>query len=457
MNADSLHDEALASVIRTIIILSQFIVGSIAQGQTGDVSREIDGEEDEVSFSVGAIYSNNIDRSPEDGLDELVGSVGTTVNLASDERRSSYRINIDGDYRKYTKDTYENEFLGGLSGEYLFWLAEDRFQWVLSDDFGQAQYDIGQVSTPENRYDFNVFSTGPRFLLPIGGRNFFALNAQYRDVYLEGRNDDYWEYVGGVGFLRSLSRTRDIGVFANASRIEYKDDAFEPADINSVFLLLNSIGARSELSVRLGSNYFENSEGRESGALADFEFSRELSRRIAIELSGFYGFVGTADAVLDIRDQDGSSIDQEVRIVDFSQPSRQQSVGLAVDWQGESTNLRFSSAFVREQGLFSESDIDRARIVYRAEYSRRFGEWSTLYASASYDDDEIDDDLDPFVRLTYGIGLQFGLNDRFLIQCSINKYEGDGGLTRPDFLYDEIEAGLSLIYRPLRENVSVAN
>jgi len=403
-----------------------------------------------ASIYVGAIYSDNIDRQPSDGIEETIAEVGGSLGIERESSNLVVSLAADGSYRHYTDDTFDDEFVGGVDFNGTYRFIPNRFEWFLSDSFGQAQTDIRAQQTPDNRGNFNRLSTGPRFTLPIGGVNYITLSGTYTDLYFEERPDGYEEIAGQLGLLRSVTENRSVGLLASASDIEYDDSPNRDAEIRSAYLRLSSQGRRSTLDIDIGYNELETPVSEGDGPLLRATFERTMSPRATLTLSARNSFAPTGDAIGVTRLFELVELPETLRPNDFNQPAELTSFSATIGYDAERTRFSLGGWYSNEESVTLGVANERERSGLRASVTRDVSEYISLGLSGSFGRDDFVGDDESLDRINYGANLRWKLGRRTNLVLSVTRFEGDGGTTRPDFDYEETEARLRLVYVPRR-------
>ena len=241
----------------------------------------------DYQYEVGAAHTNNINRTPTDGIDETAGLIGLALDLEADTRRLDASIELDLERRIYTKDTNDDETLGALDAALQFSIVEGILAWQATDAFGQVLNDIFAPDNPQNREDVNVFSTGPVLTLPFNGTNRMLISAVYRDVSYEDSPQDNDALAGEIAFVRSLNANRTFSLNLNSAAIDFDRLGDPDFDRHSASIQFSSNTSRSSLDVELGRNRvdFGTDDGERDGNIINVAFRRDLSSRLELSFA----------------------------------------------------------------------------------------------------------------------------------------------------------------------------
>lgn len=149
-------------------------------------------------------YSNNI-RLVETGEDDgFVGVLTSGISMEEKGPRLTSTLKSGVEYEHFFSDQFEDRANFGLNGNALWAISPDRLTWTVDDFFGQVIRDPTAARAPNNRQDFNVFSTGPDLLLRLNPVNTIDLGARYSNYYFEEQKNS--NSVRKSGIVRWLYR-----------------------------------------------------------------------------------------------------------------------------------------------------------------------------------------------------------------------------------------------------------
>ena len=267
------------------------LVVAIATGQSAGAATL------DYTAGVSAVYSNNIDRQPSDGLDELIVSPALGFDFSSEGGKFEGEARGDIRYLDYTKNTFGNETLAAFGGSGVFTLRPDTLTWTVEDNFGQIVTDPFMAITPGNREDINFFTTGPDLTLRLGGANSVSLGGRFSDESYETTPSDNQQYTGYLGLGRALRSGRNVSLNASTTRVEFDQMATNSNyDVNSAFVKFESATSRSDLVVDLGATQLHDNGMKNSNALVNIAYTRTLSGASSLALTASSRFNETGQA-----------------------------------------------------------------------------------------------------------------------------------------------------------------
>lgn len=239
--------------------------------------------------SLSAGRSDNVGLTADNEQEEDIAAAGLRFSLA----QSSARLEVDavGDlaYVEYLDDTYDSDLLGSFAGNARFRFVPERFEWMISDNFGQVLTDPFTPPTPGNRENVNYLTTGPDATLALGSQSRLRLSGRYSLGTYEYSPLDFDTLGGGVTLERDLSSASAVSLHVTAARTEY-DEATLDADYdqNDAFVRYQVTGARTSLGLDAGYTVLDRdtADDKEDGLLLRMDVVRRVSSASTISLAG---------------------------------------------------------------------------------------------------------------------------------------------------------------------------
>jgi hypothetical protein len=213
-------------------------------------------------------------------------SAGVAYDMDRAGERFELGLATNLEFRQYDVDFLENEQLGNLDLLADVKIIPTRFSWSFQDDYGQQRTNALGANSPQNREDFNVFTTGPLITLPLGNRTQLALRATYSDrKFEESLELDSTQLLREIGVNRQVSRTTLVGLSAQKSEFDY-DLSIPPYEIDTLLLRYSKTLREGELDAQLGKNELMFAGNETSGPVARISWSRNVTARSQLSLSG---------------------------------------------------------------------------------------------------------------------------------------------------------------------------
>lgn len=250
-------------------------------------------------LNVGAGHSDNVARTETNEIEEDIASAGLQFSL--DQSSSRLQTDLVGNfaYYDYLDDTFDSEFLGNFVGNVAIDFVPERFQWVVSDNFGQVLTDAFQPATPENREYINYLTTGPNIMMSFGSQTRLRLGARYSTTDYEDSPFDSVSTLGELQIARLLSSAVSLSLNARVSQTEYDEELLNADyDRTEAFLRYDAAGARTFLTVDAGYTEIERdaTSETEDGSLFRISVSRRVSPSSIVSLTGGREFSSSGEA-----------------------------------------------------------------------------------------------------------------------------------------------------------------
>jgi len=139
---------------------------------------------------------------------------------------------------------------GSITAEYN--LVPDLMVWHLRDNTGQILVTPTEPDTPLNRADFNVFSTGPAFHIPVTHTTWLGAEGYVSNTYYEKQTLNGDKVDLSLGYNKNLGYKTDIGAYVGQTDGTYK--AFGRFKTESASLRFNTEGAFTKIRAEAGVN-----------------------------------------------------------------------------------------------------------------------------------------------------------------------------------------------------------
>ena len=207
------------------------------------------------ALGLGAEYSDNIARTPDDEQSDLVLVPFAEFSV----REQGTRVQVDAlgrvEHRHYLDDTFGDEVRAELAGRANFVISPERFSWTVEDYLAQEPIDVFAADRPDNTQLVNVFVTGPTARFRLAPATFLQIEGRYIDTWAEETEFfDGERFAAAARFLRETSAISRFGLNAEAQRARFESDsAFTPDyDRYDAYARYEREGARLTLRGNLG-------------------------------------------------------------------------------------------------------------------------------------------------------------------------------------------------------------
>ncbi|MEL6870147.1 MAG: hypothetical protein AAFO81_10145 [Pseudomonadota bacterium] len=404
----------------------------------------------EYQLESGVAHSNNIDRDPDDGLDETAIIVGGGLNFTNETRRTDFGVISSLEHRIFTKDSNDDETLLSLTGNFDFDIVERILSWRTTDTFGQVLQDPLAPSNPLNREDVNVFSTGPVLNIPLNSTNRIQVAATYRDVSFEESPQNNDALSGQISYQRQINANRRFAVNLTSQALDF-DRAIDPDfDRNAATVSFNSQTSRSNLSIELGYNEVSFGSNLEDsdGSLVRINWNRDLTNRLSMNVSLNQELSDTGQLFDQFaNERNVNSIGENFGEADADADAIEQgraSFGLASD---QRNGRVFVTANLLDIDFRNSNDRDRKAITLVAGATREFaGGWDVVVNASINSSEFADGRDDDNLQIRFGVSKR--LTRTLSLNASVAHVERDS--TAGNFSYDEDTARLTLLWQPQR-------
>jgi len=425
------------------LILASLANSALSAAETGSATES----GAQLAWSVGTAvgYTDNATLVDTDPISETTGSVGGTIDLTREGSRLDATLRGAGDYNTYFDDTYDNEFLGSAAATILFRLFGDTLTWSLDNTFGQATTNEFEPSTPDNRGNTNVVSTGPNLRLIIGSATELVVTGRYeKSTYQDANDVDSHSWTGGAGMVYRVSPAVAWSFNVDASRVVYDDATSDPNyNQQNVFAQLEVNGARQTLTADLGIGFLDQGGQTNQAPLIRINWTRRLapSWRLALDASSEY--LNSADQFV-AGVADGPELGGTQDITLTTEVPRDDAAELSLAFERPRTTLSISGG-VTQENYPNSGSLDRSTWALGARASRQITQSLQAILETSYEDrnfsgtNEDDNTTTVTARIDWRLGKAFFLG----LRGGTERRSGNTG-----FAYDETAYQLSLSYRP---------
>lgn len=250
--------------------------------------------------TVGAYQTDNIARTPTNAQSETILAPGLQFSLGQLSPRLQADVLGDFAYNEYVDNTYDSEVLGNFMADAHLALIPQRFEWALSDNFGQVVADPFAPVTPENRENINRLSTGPDLTLGLGASTRVQLGGRYTLTSYETSPFDSDSITGQLALIRLLSDASSVSFNVRNQSVAYDEFADADYDQADAYLRYQVKGARTNLALDAGYSRLDadSSADTQGGALIRLEVSRRvsMSSRLSLNLGREFMSAGGAFA-----------------------------------------------------------------------------------------------------------------------------------------------------------------
>lgn len=316
-----------------------------------------------MELSVGASHSDNINRVPGAEEEGTIGQVGLLLNHGRESRRLRTSVNANVAYQHYFDGLFDEDVIGGADGALTVAIVPERFEWVVEDSFGQLATDPFAASTPENRENVNVFSTGPDFIQRLGAATSLRLSGRYTTSDYETSAVDSERQSGAVSLVRALSSSSNLSLNATGEKVEYDDVLDTSYEIYQGFVRYDVRSARTTLAADLGYTILDDGSDTSDGLLLNLSVSRQISTASSVVFGIGTQFSDSGDLFR------MTNLDSQ-NVVASSDPFESRFASLGWDFQYNRTSFGLA-AQVRKEDYENIGSLDRKTTSYSGYFTRQ--------------------------------------------------------------------------------------
>ena len=243
----------------------------------------------EPGVGVGVERSDNASLLPENQVDDLIALTYVGANVFQDEGPLTYQAATGFNKQNYTKDTFVDQTYLYLNALAEWEAIDDRLNFMVSDYFYQRPVLSGNVTTPVNLQDTNIFNIGATISFPVSGRQSFNLLPTYRKYYYEVLTTDNKQYLLTANWQYLATRVMTIGVSVGVRQIDYTEtnifgQSIEDTTFTTSSFTLSGQRVNSAYELNLGITSVERpNEPKASGFSGGFNWAIDVSSRSNFE------------------------------------------------------------------------------------------------------------------------------------------------------------------------------
>jgi hypothetical protein len=329
-------------------------------------------------------------------------------------------------YFHYLDDTYDSEVIGNLAADARFTLVPERIEWVVADNFGQVLMDPFAPTTPDNRENINVFSTGPGFTLPMGRQNFLRLDGRYSLVSYEESPFDSDSVSAQVAVGHAFSAASRVSLNGRREEISFREDDLDADyDQTEAFIRFAADGARTHLTVDAGYSEVEpEGEDSQDGMLLRLDASRRLSGASTAVLRAGREFVNSGSAFAAAQTSSSVSLNA-VPGRQSEEPFTRDYASLGWSFARNRTSLSLALAWSEDSYEdVADPSLDQNLLSLGAQFSRQISSRTSVNLQARYGEGEFEAGPD-YEEVAGSVGVSFQVSRRIVLGLMYDYYQRD--------------------------------
>ena len=373
----------------------------------------------EYRASLGAGHSDNIRRTETNEVSEDIATAG--LQFSADQRTAKLQADVVGDlaYYDYRNHTYDSEVVGNALADIRYSFVPQRFDWVLTDNFGQVLDDPFAPPTPDNRENINYFATGPDLTMAFGSQTRLRLSGRYALTTYETSPLDSDSALAELALIRLLSGVSSVSLHARAQQVRYDEASLNgDYDQGEAFVRYEAEGARTRLSADLGYTELKLDAGDQKidGPLVRLNIQRRLSSASVLTFDGGSEFTNSGSAFAETQGIGGIGLG--------SAPGRQTVQPFTLDhaaltWDFQRNRTGFSLFGAWEKHSYDEDPIlDQTTTTFGAALRRQMSPATSLTLNAAFTDATFEQPGVDYQEVSGGVGFDWRLSRAVSVTAS---------------------------------------
>ena len=409
----------------------------ISSAAASDLAYELEG---------GVGHSDNITRVATDEQSDTIAKAGLKFSFGQITKRTQMDLIGDLGYFEYLDNTYDSEVLGNFIGNARLGIVPDRFEWMVSDNYGQVLSDPFAPVTPDNRENINYFRTGPDLILAFGSRNRLTLGARYANTVYEDSQFDSDGYAGEIALAHLLSAASSLSFHARAQQIDYDADVLNADyDQTDAFVTYSTSGARTHLDVDLGYTQMDRDAAadKEDGVLARLSVSRRVSPASTATLSAGHEFQNSAGAFAATQGGGAASDLSAIPGRQTAQPFTSDYATLGWNFSRVRTGFSINASF-NEQTYKDAPELDQQITLISTQVSRALSQRTTVSLHGAYSQGDFEQTNADYKDSNAGLRFNWRLSRAWSLNATYDYFHRS--TDAPIGGYDENRYWLSIVY-----------
>ncbi|MCB1624588.1 MAG: hypothetical protein KDI32_08370, partial [Pseudomonadales bacterium] len=394
---------------------------STAVGQTAG-----GGQASDYNFIVktGAGYSDNVERVGSNGTSSLLGIVGVELVANRDSGRLQLASGIDlSMYHYFDAVRDADQFVGGGNLNARYEIREDRFFWVVDDTLTQVRENFRLPTSPDNRQNYNTFTTGPDLRWRFSPTMDATAELRYsrrdagRDSTLNSQS-----YLARGLLTRAFSPQSRLSLAVATEKFNVEPSPLvQQADFDrrEYYLRWLSVTSRTNFFVEAGLSQIDGNTNNESGPLLRANVSRQVSPSLTVTLSGARQFAVTGDQGQRFRINDTIDLADDL-ILPAAEPFEQTTARIDANYRRPRTELTLSYGRSKEDYKFA-TQLKRDTSDLRAAFLRRLTPRSQVQIFAGQTTDSINGQSYDVTEKYVGAAVLWRLTQSLSIASSVDR------------------------------------
>lgn len=401
----------------------------------------------EYGISIGVGTSDNIGLVPTDERSDTIATAGFELRFIREDSRVDADVYADLDFQAYQGDVFDNQVSGLASTDLRFRFVPERFEWALTDKFGQLTLDPFAAPTPANLENVNYFTTGPDLTVRLGSLGSLRAFGRYSSTIYEDSNFDDQGLLGGLALGREISARSNLSLNATTERVEFDDPNFgSDYDRQSAYLRYELDGLRTRVTAEAGYTEIHDFESTRSSPLLELDIAHNISGRSTLTLLGGVRSSDAASALHYQRISEGGILDLPEPL-SSTEPYETSHAVLVWQFAASRTILRLSTGY-SEDVYDRDILLDNKRGFFGVSAERQITSRFSVRGQATFDSTEFETANQDNDETELGLYMSWNPVGRLFVELEVDRRNFESSNPLTDF--DETRIFVRLAWRDRR-------
>ncbi len=402
-------------------------------------------------------YTDNVDRVPDNKMDETSGAVSLRYDFGAARRSFLFKSAADVEYRNYFGGLHEDGPSGGVTASTEYQLIDKYWNVHAAEHYGQTRTDLYQVNSPNNRGYINELSGGTDIVIPIGRRFSMFASADAADVsYGESEADSVRTDLSG-GLRQAVSERTSVYATVSRSGTNLKADNPGPTAIGDYDIEEASIGfdadlSKTTISISGGQTRVRGQApgGRDAvtpdSSLFRATIERRIGTRFALSLGIGTEYTDTGQTF--VREQQAVGVESGgANIAISADPYKSDYATLGISFTGARFGVQLHNSYRRERHEFHQ-ELAGKYFYTQLSMQRTFTPRTSAYFRGAYSRNESLVTTPTAATDLSDTDLSVGMSLHPSRRVTLDFYAAANLGSTPAYNYQENRIGITLSYAP---------
>jgi len=202
---------------------------------------------------IATSYYENINRVQEPESDEVSKSIEGGISIAEDTSSLIADISAEFEALKYENQQVDDQTVGHLNSDVLWFINPGQFEWFISDVLTQTSIDSLLSDAPSNSQNVNAFSTGPNYIMRFNRLYGLGFQARYSDINYEESDLDNDRLLGALSFTYNINSLAEVSLNYHSQVVSFNNDVInDDYNRNDLFIRFDYQGRLRVVEFELG-------------------------------------------------------------------------------------------------------------------------------------------------------------------------------------------------------------